>query len=145
MSKMTEKQATIKVDVDNAKAPPSIGEICRILRRAGYEPEAVGIGRSPSGEGFHVVLHVSPRPSSPYEVVALQLLLGGDREREAVQMFRARMFGKAPSWMRDHWNVLYLPNDKRERHCDVHRFAAKGGAVVDAAPTRQRRVYRHGR
>lgn len=117
--RMTREQATVKLDIDAEDAFLSIRELTRRLRRAGYRPIAIGNGYSPSGKGQHVVIHVSTRPTSPFEVVALQLLLGGDREREAMQLFRARSFLKAPRWMRDYWNVLYLPHPLRQRHLQL--------------------------
>lgn len=116
---MTRDQAVIKVDIDAGDWCPSICEITRLLRRAGYTPVAVGCGRSSSGKGWHFTIHVSPRPTSPFEVVALQLLLGSDRNREAMQMSRARRFSAAPRWMRNHWNVLYLPHPQRVRHLQL--------------------------
>jgi hypothetical protein len=115
---MTRKQAAVKVDIDDGDAP-TIRTVTRLLRRAGYKPVALCVTRSPGGYGWHVVVHVSPRPKSPYEVIALQLILGGDRNREAMQMHRARSFFKVPGWMRDMWNVLYLSHPQRSRHLEI--------------------------
>lgn len=66
-----------------------------------------------------MIVHVSPRPSSPFEVVALALLLGSDVNREAMQLFRARGFSDVPKFMRDKWNVLYTPDARRARHLSL--------------------------
>jgi hypothetical protein len=112
---MTRDQSAVKVDID-AGDPPTIRTVTRLLRRAGYKPVAMTTNRSPGGNGWHVVVHVSPRPKSPYEVIALTLILGGDVNREAMQMHRARGFFRVRGWMRDAWNVLYVPHPNRQRH-----------------------------
>lgn len=90
------------------------------LGRAGYTiSELIHVAHSPSGNGFHVVIDVSPRPKCPYEVVALQAICGSDKNREAMQMNRARGYWSAPRWMRDAWNVLYRPSNKRQRHLNL--------------------------
>lgn len=115
---MTREQAAVKVDVDS-DTPLTVRDVTRRLRRAGYKPVALFIGRSPSGNGWHMIVHVSPRPSSPFECVALALLLGSDVNREAMQLFRARGFSDVPKFMRDAWNVLYEPHPKRARHLSL--------------------------
>lgn len=112
---MTREQAAVKVDIDG-QYEPSVEEVTRLLRRAGYRPVALTYLTSPSGLGMHLIVHVSPRPSSPYEVVALALILGSDVNREAMQMHRAKAFPKVPMFMRDAWNVLYAPHPQRQRH-----------------------------
>lgn len=118
---MKRSQALVKVDWDK-KRMPSIRRMEQLLVRAGYVPRSVEYRRSPSGTGWHVVFTVSPSPRSPYQVVALQLLLGGDVWREAVQLRRARAFGKAPAWMRDRWNVLYVKHPARQRKVKLEAF-----------------------
>lgn len=113
--KLTREQAAIKVDWDG-DPPLDLRGITRLLRRAGYHPVALMQATSPSGNGTHIIVHVVPRPSSPFEVVALALLLGSDMNREAMQLFRARGFDDAPRFMRDMWNVLYAPHPHRMRH-----------------------------
>lgn len=112
--RMTRDQAAVKVDFDNAKSAP-MANVYRLLARAGYKVKDGEALRSPSGKGWHVILHLSPRPRCPYEVIALQAILGGDANREAMQMHRARNFAKSPRFMRDAWNVLYAPHPKRQR------------------------------
>lgn len=113
--RLTRDQAEIKVDWDNP-IEPDLSEMHRLLARAGYAIHDTALRRSPSGTGWHVVFEVEPRPTSPYEVIALQLLLGGDKNREAMQMHRARAFSFVPRWMRDKWNVLYVAHPHRQRH-----------------------------
>jgi hypothetical protein len=81
----------------------------------------MGWRRSPGGRGWHINIQVKPRPEHPMEVVALQLLLGGDPNREAMQLQRARRFWSVPYWMRETWNVLYLPDSRRSRHIKTLR------------------------
>lgn len=118
MARLTREQATVKLDIDAGQSFDS-SECARRLRRAGYRWTALSIRRSPSGKGWHVALYILPRPTCPFEVVALQLLLGGDANREAMQMHRAQNFRKAPRWMRDAWNVLYKPHVNRQRHVHI--------------------------
>lgn len=133
--RLTRHQAAIKVDLDG-EPPLSIRDVTRLLRRAGYTPLALAITRSPSGNGYHMVVHVSPRPTSAMEVVALALLLGSDVNREAMQLFRARGFPNAPRWMRDMWNVLYLPDPQRMRHVHlVSETLLAGAGMVAVART----------
>ncbi len=116
--RMTRDQAAIKLDFDDVKSPP-MANVERLLRRAGYVIREWNPDKSPSGNGWHVIVHVSPRPKCPYEVVALQAILGGDANREAMQMHRARTFVRSPKFMRDAWNVLYAPHSKRIRRLSL--------------------------
>lgn len=116
--RMTRDQAAVKIDFDDMAEAP-VENVARLLRRAGYIIKEQDVSRSPSGKGWHVILHVSPRPKCPYEVVALQAILGGDVNREAMQMHRARTFSHAPRFMRDAWNVLYAPHPKRQRRLSL--------------------------
>jgi len=124
---LTRDQAAVKVDYDD-DTPPNLRNVTRLVRRAGYTPKAVLLDRSPSGHGWHMILHVSPRPSSPFEVVALALVLGSDVNREAMQLFRARRFAGASRLMRDTWNVLYAPHPQRMRHLSLKRLDDENNA-----------------
>lgn len=113
------KQSYLKIDLDNCKKV-DLDTIRRRIERAGYSIYKVVASRqSPSKKGWHVILDIMPRPKSPYEVVALQAICGSDPYREAMQMNRARNFFRAPLWMRDSWNVLYLPHPQRHRHIQL--------------------------
>lgn len=107
-------------------------DILRLLRRAGYEPVAWMQDQSPSGTGWHVIIHVEPCPETAYEVVALEAICGGDRNREAMQMHRARCLARVPKWMRDAWNVLYAPHPHRQRH--VKGILVCGDTSSDGSP-----------
>ena len=115
--RLTRAQGLVKLDFD--KSYPDVERIRMLLQRAGYQPQTAEIGASPSGMGWHVVIDVKPRPRHPMEVVALQAILGSDPYREAMQMHRARAFPYAPVWMRNAWNVLYLPHRLRQRHIQL--------------------------
>ena len=115
---MTRNQAVLKIDVDRPEHP-DLDTMHKLLQRAGYRAVDTMVRQSPSGNGWHVVIQVQPRPKCPFEVVALQAILGGDVWREARQMERARAFQSAPKWMRNHWNVLYLSHPQRTRHLSL--------------------------
>lgn len=112
--RLTREQAAIKVDIDGRRLLP-VSELTRRLRRAGVRPVALATAPSPSGRGYHLIIHVTPRPHSPFEVVALAMLVGSDMERESKQLNRARALPDVPGWMRDAWNVLYQPHPCRAR------------------------------
>lgn len=112
---MTSEQALVKVDWDSKRQPP-FTRMRMLLQRAGYGIVWASLCKSPSGNGWHVVFALRPRPQSPYEVVALQAILGGDPWREAIQIQRAAAFPHVPRWMRDRWNVLYVKDKNRIRH-----------------------------
>lgn len=108
-------QASVKIDWDK-KRRPNIQRIEALITRAGYRVIGSAVRKSPSGNGWHVVLSLRPYPKSPFEVVALQAICGGDPWREAMQMQRAQSFDKVPVWMRDRWNVLYVAHRHRRKH-----------------------------
>lgn len=142
--KLTKQQAQVKLDIDNEGGQPlergdrlSLDRIQLLLRRAGYRVVEHEVRRSPSGTGWHVVLTVRPRPKTPCEVVALQAICGSDPYREAMQMSRARWFGIMPRWTRDSWNVLYLPDDRRERH-------SRKLSRILIPPMKERKGVKHG-
>lgn len=120
--RLTREQAAVKLDIDGEDDWPHIGEITRLVMRAGYRLVAVGNAPSPSGRGYHIIIHVTPRPRCVFEVVALELLLGGDKNREAMQLFRARGFTQMPRFARDAWNILYEPHPHRMRHINLRRL-----------------------
>lgn len=111
---LSARQALVKLDIDSRHAP-DMWTLTKKADRAGVRIEWLRQSRSPSGRGWHLVLSVLPRPRSAMEVVALQAVMGGDLWREAMQVQRARMFPKAPRFMRDAWNVLYQPDSRRAR------------------------------
>ena len=121
--RLTQAQAQIKLDIDperwanwSSYMPDNVDTIRRRIERAGYQIRETDMRPSPSGKGFHMLFHVTPRPKSAMEVVALQAICGSDPYREAMQMHRARSFPYAAVWMRNGWNVLYQSHPKRQRH-----------------------------
>lgn len=121
MRRLTRRQAQIKVDLDECPGDPPREIMLLLLRRAGYTVLREISYRSPSGEGWHLKFDVTPLPQHPYEVVALQAMLGSDPYREAMQMHRAKVFFISPQWMRNLWNVLYSPHLQRERHLNLEK------------------------
>lgn len=112
---LSDWQARLKLDIDRARDRPPLWVLSKKLARAGYRIVLMGESRSPSGKGWHITLDVEPKPTTAMEVVALQAVLGGDPWREAMQVARARAFPHCPRFMRDSWNVLYLPDSRRAR------------------------------
>ena len=98
----------LKLDIDAGMKRPRLYDIMRRLHRAGgYRIRYMMEKRSRSGKGWHIVLKVSPIPKSAAEVVALQVILGSDPDREACNLWRAKMLPKVSPWWRKRWNVLY--------------------------------------
>lgn len=119
---LTRRQAEIKLDVDEGH-PPDLQVVSQLLERAGYRIETWTQQHSPGGTGWHVIIEVSPRPTTAMEVTALQAICGSDPWREAVNVVRARSFVKAPKFMRDRWNVLYRSDKARSRHLTLNAEA----------------------
>lgn len=117
---LTRELALLKLDVDRRRKP-SRRTISFRLRRAGYELRFMMLRRSPGGNGWHVWLEVSPRPTSPLEVVALQAILGSDPLREAVTLYRAKQWRHTPTFAKSWFNVLYGPSRARSRRVAVRR------------------------
>ena len=104
---LSASNARIKLDIDRRRCP-SNRKLDRRLERAGYQRVQVTRKRSPSGTGWHIVLVVSPQPTDPREVVALQALLGSDPSREACNLYRAKQILANPDpELVNAWNVLY--------------------------------------
>lgn len=112
---LSRKQALLKLDIDRTRKP-DLDRMAALLARAGYETADINFRRSPSGKGWHVILEIEPRPRTPMEVIALEAILGADPFRQAMQINRGKAMLKAPGWMRDAWNVLYVPDKRRARH-----------------------------
>ena len=74
--------ALIKLDIDAGMHRPTVPEMWRRLKRAGYAIVWMSERRSPSGKGFHIVLALEPEPATAMEVVALQAMLTSDRDWE---------------------------------------------------------------
>lgn len=97
----------LKLDYDRHTDVPTLLRAAALMRRAGYRIRWWREEISPSGRGRHVVAHISPAPSGPMEVVALQAVLGSDPFREACNAMRVRALPSLPRYWRRRWNVLY--------------------------------------
>lgn len=97
----------LKLDYDRHADVPRLTRVCGLLRRAGYRPVWWHETISPSGRGRHVTIRLSPCPSCPMEVVALQAVLGSDPFREACNTMRVRALPRISRFWRQRWNVLY--------------------------------------
>lgn len=104
---MSGQRGLLKIDVDEGMPFPNNRRVDHLLARAGYRRKRITRRRSPSGNGWHVVISVEPEPESPVEVVALQAILGSDPLREACNLHRAKMFPTVSPFWQDRWNVLY--------------------------------------
>ena len=104
--------AWIKLDIDEGTKRPKLATLQRLLRRAGYRIEWLRESRSPGGKGWHIIMQLDPEPTSPFEVVALQAILGSDVNREACNLHRARVLPGVPKWAHRMWNVLYTRKEK---------------------------------
>lgn len=98
----------LRIDVDRGR-PLSMKELGRRAARAHRRIRWLRQWRSPSGRGWHILLAVSPAPTTPMETVALQLLFGSDPYREAYNSNRALAVegGEVSRFFRTRWNVLY--------------------------------------
>jgi len=93
----------LKLDRDDGRAFP-LWRLWWVLRLLGWRAEWIEYHRS--RRGWHVQVAV-PGRVSPVAVVAVQAVMGSDRNREAFNLARARMIesGRAPrSWR---YNVLF--------------------------------------
>lgn len=107
--RLSSELAVVKLDIDR-KRFPSMRRIIRLLDRAGYTLLDVQSRQSQSG-GWHLWLTLDPRPRTPFEVIALQSILGSDPLRESVNLLRARRLWRTPGFARSWWNVLYRPRE----------------------------------
>lgn len=76
----------------------------RTLQRLELTPVAVRLDRT--RRGWHVLLWLPGRLHIGL-VVALQLLLGSDRNRECFNWYRAARWARTPRFWRGRLNVLY--------------------------------------
>lgn len=99
----------LKIDIDAAQVPLSVGRLSLLLARAGYRLRWLSQKRSPGGKGWHIECEISPAPKTAQETVLLQLLCGSDPGREAYNTMRARQVdsGRVGRYWRARWNVFY--------------------------------------
>ena len=106
MKRLPKELAVIKLDFDNRKLVPW-KRIGQLLGRAGYKITRNDVRQSK--RGLHVWLSLDPQPRTPFEVVAIQAILGSDPLRESMNLLRARRFWQTPGFARSWFNVLYTP------------------------------------
>lgn len=94
----------ILVDLDGPLPRRWWTETWRTLARLALKPRVVRVDRT--RRGWHVLLWVPGRLDVGL-VVALQLLLGSDRDRELFNWYRGARVGQAPAFWRRRLNVLY--------------------------------------
>ena len=94
----------VLVDVDGALPRTWWADLWRTLTRLELVPRVVRVDRT--RRGWHVLLWLPGRVDAGL-VVALQLLLGSDRDRECFNWYRVARFRGAPAFWRRRANVLY--------------------------------------
>lgn len=95
----------VLVDLDYPPRMVEIPKIRALIRAAGYRVTSMVL--KPSRRHSHLIVRVLPRPRTLIEKIALQLLCGSDRYREANNIRRARTLSRMPGWARATANVLY--------------------------------------
>jgi hypothetical protein len=103
------KHSLLYLDFDN---PINLEEldkaIYNVAQMSGIKLERLAVHNTKRGN--HVIVSaewLDRKELTPAETVALQLLLGSDPKREALNLMRAHNLGDAPDFWRDRWNVLY--------------------------------------
>ena len=95
----------VLVDLDDGIYATTLKFIRTYLRDAGYRVLSMQVLNS--RRNTHLVIRLKPAPRSLLEKIALQLLCGSDRAREANNIRRARTLRRMPGWARKTANVLY--------------------------------------
>lgn len=95
----------VLVDLDDGLYPTTLRLTREHLRGAGYRVLSMQV--LSSRRHVHLVIRLKPAPRSLLEKIALQLLCGSDRAREANNLRRARLLRRMPGWARKTANVLY--------------------------------------
>lgn len=97
----------IRLDYDGRLPSQLLDRIQRIGRLCRWRVEAVSFARGPR-RGWHVSVLCRKR-MSPFAVVAAQVLLGSDVERETFNYMRASVLHVAPEFWRkpSRWNPHY--------------------------------------
>jgi hypothetical protein len=90
-------------DYDAPQKPPALDRIMGIGRMIAAKPRAVEISKS--RHGWHMVI-AWDRDFEPAETIALQLLLGSDPNREALNLARVLTGIDSPIKARG-WNLLF--------------------------------------
>lgn len=97
------------LDIDG-KLPNGIHtRIVRSCEMMGWRLTAVRYDKT--RRGWHVVVAVR-RKLSALTIVAMQAILGSDRNRELFNLSRARKLRNVPREWRNQWNVLYETHNR---------------------------------
>lgn len=107
------KSNTAYVDFDFARPErksPKLRPLFHVLRMVGLRPSRSTVCLERSRHGWHVIIPLSEKLTEA-EMVALQMALGDDRKRGALNLMRALAIrkgcnGVTPFWAR-RWNILY--------------------------------------
>ena len=91
------------VDSDDRR-PPAMRELLRRIRFIGLRVSWVRYDRT--RRGWHVVIRMRDK-RSPIECVALQAVLGSDRERETFNLARVMWARREGRRLGNRWNILY--------------------------------------
>lgn len=90
-------------DYDAPQKPPALDRIMWIARMVRAKPRAIELSKTK--RGHHMVIAWN-REFEPAETVALQLLLGSDQNREALNLSRVLAGIDSPAKRRG-WNLLF--------------------------------------
>lgn len=90
-------------DYDRPARPPDLDRVQGIGRMIGAKPIVVEL--APTRRGWHMAI-IWNREFEPAQLVALQLLLGSDQNREALNLSRVLCGIQTPAQKRG-WNVLF--------------------------------------
>lgn len=89
---------------------PRLRPMFTVLRMVGLRPRNSLIEMERTRHGWHVIIPLR-EALSPAELVALQLCLGDDRKRGALNLMRARAIGdkgnRVTAYWRRRWNILF--------------------------------------
>jgi hypothetical protein len=90
-------------DYDRPAKPPALDRIMGLGRMIGAKPRAVELART--RRGWHMAI-IWNREFEPAQLIALQLLLGSDQNREALNLSRV-LCGIFSENQKRGWNVLF--------------------------------------
>ena len=90
-------------DYDSPAKPPRLDRILGLARMIGAKPRAIELARS--RRGWHMAI-IWNRDFEPAQLIALQLLLGSDQNREALNLSRV-LCGLHTEAHERGWNILF--------------------------------------
>lgn len=98
------RQVTIlMLDFDRPQAP-RLTKLCWQMRKLALRPRLLMYRRS--RRGWHIVIYLT-ESLLPVEMVAVQAIMGSDRNRELFNLARVRCLKGMPARARQMWNVLF--------------------------------------